>query len=235
MNISLVIPAYNEEEYISACLSSVALYGKELFEVIVVDNASTDTTATIARTFPFVRVVHEPKKGLTRARACGLRAATGDIIAYIDADTVMPRGWVAMVNRAYRDDKELVCVSGPYIYDYGLFGRLIVWAYWLVLAWPTYFLVGYMAVGGNFAAKRLALVSIGGFDESISFYGEDTDIARRLATVGKVKFLQRFFMHTSARRLKKEGALKTAWRYIINYISIVFMKNPVTMDYTDIR
>jgi GT2 family glycosyltransferase len=98
-----------------------------------------------------------------------------------------------------------------------------------------YFLLGYMAVGGNFAVKKDAVEKIGGFDENISFYGEDTDIARRLSRVGKVKFFLNLYMYTSARRLKNEGVAKTAIKYLINFVSEVFFKKPATGDYKDIR
>ena len=69
MNISIVIPAYNEEKYIGDCLRSiVATRTDEILEIIVIDNASTDDTAMVAQQFPGVHVVHEPQKGLTRAR-----------------------------------------------------------------------------------------------------------------------------------------------------------------------
>src|SRR5207302_647488 len=86
MNISVVIPAYNEEKYIGQTLESVISNAPEnLLEIIVVNNASTDKTSAIASAFPKVKVVDEPKKGLTRARQAGLNAAQGDVLAYIDA------------------------------------------------------------------------------------------------------------------------------------------------------
>jgi len=107
--------------------------------------------------------------------------------------------------------------------------------YWTCLAYPTYFFTGYMMVGGNFAVKREALLKIGGFDESIDFYGEDTDIARRLSYVGKVKFTLFLPMPTSARRLKKEGLLTATFIYAANFFSEVLRKKPFTREYKDIR
>ena len=92
-----------------------------------------------------------------------------------------------------------------------------------------------MVVGGNFAVRREALEKIGGFNKDINFYGEDTDTARRLYKVGKVKFSQKFFMYTSARRLKGEGFVLTAYRYVINFLSEVFTGKPFTNEYKDIR
>ena len=92
-----------------------------------------------------------------------------------------------------------------------------------------------MVQGGNFVTSRIALEAIGGFNLGIAFYGEDTDIARRLSTVGGVRFTFRLKMFSSARRLKKEGILTMALRYSINYFWTTFFKRPYTDNYIDIR
>jgi cellulose synthase/poly-beta-1,6-N-acetylglucosamine synthase-like glycosyltransferase len=234
--ISLVIPAYNEQDYIGECLKSVLENGKDLFEIIVVNNASTDKTVAVAETFSNVKVINATKKGLTKARQKGLEEARGNIIAYNDADTKMPEDWVKKVAKYFEEDERVVCVSGPYIYyDQSFISKIFTWVYWLFLAYPSYFFIGYMAVGGNFAVKKSAIEKIGGFDENISFYGEDTDMARRLSKIGKVKFIPSLYMYTSARRLKGEGLVKMAIKYIINFASEVLFKKPAIDEYKDIR
>jgi glycosyltransferase involved in cell wall biosynthesis len=235
MKISLIIPAYNEEKYLGDCLKHILQNGTELFEIIVVDNASTDKTSEIAKTFPGVKVVREERKGLTKARQRGLLEASGDIVAYTDADTKMPKGWVEKIHKHFEKNENLVCVSGPGVYyDQSLLGKIIAWLYWFI-AYIIYLFVGYMVYGANFAAKKNALENIGGFDENIIFYGEDTNIARRLAEVGKVKFVLNFYIYNSARRAKGEGLAKLAIKYIINFISEVLRKKPATSEYKDIR
>ena len=236
MKISLVIPAYNEEKYLGSCLKSVAEHGALFHEVIVIDNASTDRTREIAASFANVRVVSEPEKGLTKARARGLSEAGGDIIAYIDADTHLPPGWTKKLLSTFDKNSAAVCVSGPYIYENVSWAmKTGVWIYWHVFAYATYSLTGYMAVGGNFAAKKSALLEIGGFDTTISFYGEDTDIARRLHAVGKVIFKTDLYMYTSPRRFDGEGFLRTALQYVRNFFSIALHGRPTTDEYKDIR
>lgn len=236
MKISLIIIAHNEEKYIGKCLESALENGIGFFEIIVVNNASTDKTESIARGFTGVRVVAEPSKGITKARQRGLLEAKGYLIAFIDADTQMPKGWVDKVQYFFKKHPKIVCLSGPYVYyDFSFFAQKMTWLYNLALIWPAYFLVGYMVVGGNFVARKKSLEDMGGFDLGINFYGEDTDIARRLNKVGKVKFIQRFYMSTSARRLKGEGAFIMAMRYTINFLSVVLTKKPATKEYKDIR
>ncbi len=97
LSLSLVIPAYNEERHLAACLDAVSRQAVMPSEVIVVDNNSTDRTAEIARSYPFVRVVQEPRQGIVFARNAGFDAARGDIIGRIDADTIIPSDWTKHV------------------------------------------------------------------------------------------------------------------------------------------
>lgn len=241
MRLSIVIPAYNEQDYLPDCLAHVLAERARCadpteVEVVVVDNASTDATAARAAAFEGVRVVHEARKGLTRARQAGLEAAAGAVIGYVDADTRMPAGWIDRVLESFAADPSVVCVSGPYVYhDAPMLHRAWVRLYWVLLAMPAYWMTRYMAVGGNFAASRAALQRIGGFDTSIAFYGEDTNIARRLAEAGRVRFLLGLAMPTSSRRLAAEGVLATAATYMANFMSEVVLKRPVTREYRDIR
>jgi len=235
MKISLVIPAYNEEKYIGACLESVIQNGSGLFEIIVVDNGSTDATSDIVRSFPNIRIVHEALKGTTKARQRGGVEAKGDIIAFIDADTKMPKGWVDKILDIFSKDSKVVCLSGPYKYEnVSIPVRLSVYLYY-IFAWPMYRLIGYMATGGNFVARKSSILQVNGFDTSIDFYGDDTHMAKQLHKVGKVLFLRKFSVYTSPRRFKREGIARTTYNYVTNFFSIVFRSKPASKKYTDIR
>ncbi len=102
--LSLIIPAYNEEQHISACLDSVAAQSVMPFEVIVVDNNSTDNSVKIACSYPFVRVVKARQQGIVYARDAGFDAAKGTHIGRIDADSILPSDWVKRVTAFYADD-----------------------------------------------------------------------------------------------------------------------------------
>lgn len=218
--------------------------GGRPIEILVVDNASSDGTVAVAErrhaaalaAGASLRIVTESEKGLTRARQRGQREARGAIVGWVDADTQMPPGWIDRVRNHFAASADVVCVSGPYRYlDQPPFQRLMVAVYWWGLGRPTYWLIGYMAVGGNFAVRREAIERIGGFDESIAFYGEDTNIARRLSKVGKVIFDWKLEMPTSARRIAAEGMWRTAFHYAGNYLSEVVLKRPMVDRYRDIR
>ncbi len=228
IKISLVIPAYNEEKYIGQCLDSViANADKRIFEIIVVDNVSTDKTAEVARQRPGVKVVREEGKGTNKARQRGLLEATGDFVAYIDADTRMPKEWPETADKFFEKNPKAVCLSGPYkYYDGSKFQNLILALLWNIFAPLMYFIVGYMVLGGNFVAKRSALLAMGGFDTSFKFYGDDTDIARRLHEQGRVVFKIGFFMYSSSRRFSNEGVFKMSFLYAINFIWGVLFHKP---------
>jgi len=245
MKLAFVIPAYNEEALIGKCLESVVREVKRSgadAEIIVVNNASTDRTGEIARSFPEVRVVDEPKKGLVNARDAGFAASEGfDLVANIDSDTIVPEGWLDTVLSEFGKDPRLVCLSGPYVYyDMSPFNRFLVGGFY-GLTYLIYILnrfvlrVGSVVQGGNFVFKRAAWAAVGGYDRSIEFFGEDTDVAVRLSKVGAVKWTFALKMKTSGRRLEKEGVFKTAGTYTLNFFWVTFRGKPATKDYTDIR
>ena len=111
MKISIVIPVFNEEDSLSVCLRAIEAQIKPAFEVIVVDNNSTDATARIAEEFNFVKLIKEPLQGVVHARTTGFNVATGDIIARIDADSLIPANWTLNVETVFRD-KDIDAVSG---------------------------------------------------------------------------------------------------------------------------
>jgi glycosyltransferase involved in cell wall biosynthesis len=252
MRLSFVVPAYNEEAYLPACLESILDQTRALpagtTEIIVVNNASSDSTRDVALSYPGVVVVDEPRKGLTFARQAGFAASSGSLIANVDSDSRLTPGWVEQVMKTFDEDdaragqhKPLAALSGPVLYyDLSKRDRLFVHVFYLI-GWATYVMnryilrVGSMVQGGNFVTSRQALEEIGGFNLAISFYGEDTDIACRLNTVGEVRFTFDLKMFSSARRIKKEGMLTMAGRYSINYFWTTFFKRPFTHSHIDIR
>ncbi len=235
--ITLAIPAYNEEKYIGQCLDyAIKNSDGGFFEILVIDNASTDKTSEVASKYPGVRVIREEKKGLTRARQRAFLEMKGDVLAFVDSDTQMPKGWCAMIKNKFANNPDLAALSGPYIYyDITKLNQFFVRLYWVFLGVPVYLILGYMLVGGNFAIRKSVLDKMKGFDTTIEFYGEDTNIARRAHMFGKVEFNLKFPMYTSGRRLVGQGIMPTSLLYISNYISEAFFHKPTTQEYKDIR
>src|SRR5947207_1820204 len=111
--ISLVIPAYNEEKYIGDCLQSVNENRNGIFEVIVVDNASSDNTREVASRYLDVRVIRQEKRGTNNARQMGLSEARGDLVAFIDADCRLHNSWYTKLAKKFEENPNMVALSGP--------------------------------------------------------------------------------------------------------------------------
>ena len=244
IRISFVVPAYNEELLLPACLAAIRAEIERCgaaAEVIVVDNAITDRTSDVAAATPGVTLVHQPKKGLVQARSAGFEASSGALVANIDADTLLPPGWLDRVLAEFAADPGLVTVSGPYdYYDVPMHIRAAARLFYLV-GFCTYSFnrwvmrVGSMVQGGNFVLKRDALIQAGGFDQSFTFYGEDTDIARRMNGVGRVKFTWALMAKSSGRRLRGDGLIMTGVRYSANYLWATYFRKPFTTAWNDYR
>ncbi len=97
LRYSLVIPCYNEQDYLKNCLNSVLAQRTAFNEVIVVDNNSTDQSKNIALSYKGVRIVTCQEQGIAAARSLGFRKATGDVVCRIDADTILDESWLEEV------------------------------------------------------------------------------------------------------------------------------------------
>ena len=245
MQLAFVIPAYNEQALIGKCVESVLAEikrsGRTDVDVVVVNNNSTDRTAEVAGSYAGVRVVDEKQKGLVSARDGGFKATTAELVANIDADTMVPPGWLDTVFHEFEKDPQLVCLSGPYIYyDLSTWNRFLITMFYgltKLIYWVNRYIlrVGSVVQGGNFVFRRDAWIKAGGFNREIKFYGEDTDVAVRLSKVGKVKWIFKLKMLTSGRRLAEEGVFKTAMTYTLNFFWVTFAGKPATKEHTDIR
>ena len=210
-------------------------------EIIVVNNASTDRTREVAEAIEGVQSSTNRAKAWCRPAGAASRQAKGALIANIDADTVIPPGWLTEVLKQFGRNDNLVGLSGPYIY-YGVPHRvnLVVAAYYR-LAFTAYLFnrfvlnVGSMLQGGNFVVKRDAMLKLGQPSLRFSFYGEDTDMARSLSKVGGVKFTFRLPAQSSGRRLVGEGVFTIGLRYSMNFFWATFRKKPFTEAWQDIR
>jgi glycosyltransferase involved in cell wall biosynthesis len=235
MEISLIIPAYNEEAAIGQCLETAIKNSHGKFkEIIVVDNASTDRTAEIARSYPGVTVVYEARKGTGNARQTGFENSNGEIVAYLDSDSHIPEDWVDKIE-AWFADPQVVFLSGAYRYhDCGYLRSLLldtIWWFSLIAYW----MVGYVGNTGNCAMRASAMHEIGGFDRSILFYGDDTDIARRLHTVGRTIWSLNFYNFSSSRRFAEQGIFKTYFIYFLNYWWPVLFHRPYSPGHHDLK
>lgn len=208
-SISVVIPAYNEAGYIEKCLDSLLKQDALPLEIIVVDNNSHDDTAQIAASFDLVKVIRESKQGIVHARDTGFNAARGNIIARCDADSILPKTWIAQIITAF-ENSDIAAVTGPCTF-YDLPKQLrnlktsLRVTHTLVYFTGSKAMLGHEALfGSNMALSRKIWLKIRAEtcrDESKMH--EDTDIAIHIAAAGGViQFDPKLQVGISMRRAK---------------------------------
>jgi glycosyltransferase involved in cell wall biosynthesis len=242
VTISVIVCAHNEERYLGCCLTSLLAQSRAPDELLVINNASTDRTRVVAAAIPGVRIVDEPRKGLVIARERGRSEATGDLLVYVDADCRAPQTWLERIERRFAADPSLLALSGNYrFYDWDRWGRMLLRVYDFTLGPATHVLVKYLLrigvvfYGGNFAVRRSALDAIGGFDTTIEFHGEDTNLGRRLFGMGKVELRYDCYIYTSARRYHAMGKGAVFRLYVRNFVSELVHHRPKDTAHLDIR
>lgn len=220
-SVSVIVPAYNEAAWLPHSLAAlVAQDYPGAFELIVVDNGSSDQTVLVAKAHG-ARVVSEPRLGVAYAREAGFRAARGDLLLTTDADTLVPVDWLTNLVRLFDQHPEAVGVGGPVSYamqdplQRQLFETVIPLLHELD-RW-VHEGRGHL-VGANLAVRRTAYLALDGFRTELTL-GEDLDFSHRLAQLGPVIFAPQVRVVTSDRRFRSRGP-QMVWRYFQNYLTI---------------
>lgn len=235
--VSVVIPAHNEENFIGGTLQSLQHQDYEgKYEVIVVNNASTDKTAEIAQSFGS-KVIFQPIKGLRFTRERGFEAASGDLIASTDADITLPANWLSKLVKELQSDNDLVAVSGWFKLQNGpLIPKFIInnFSALGLIIYKEVFRKS-LLLDPNFIVKKEAYFKSGGLS-GLDSMNEDLLLAQRLGTVGKVKmhYSDEWAVVSSPRRWM-DGFLPGSGRYLVNAISFGIFGKLVFKDFKDIR
>lgn len=235
--MTIVIPAYNEESYIWPCVEAVLQNWKwYIDQVIVVDNASTDKTAEIAKSFTNITVLSQKQKWVTKARQMWYEAATWDIIAFLDADTVMTRERVTEVYEIFEKQPEVWFLSWPYFFhDATKIQREWFKLYWWFSYFVMYICAWYFGVWWNMILRKETLKKMNWFDTSIVFYGDDTDTACRAKEFGKSLFLMHLSIPSSYRRFRWQWIFSTLYLYSRNALYVVLFKKPYSHSSKNFR
>ncbi|MCX6730873.1 MAG: glycosyltransferase family A protein [Candidatus Roizmanbacteria bacterium] len=225
-SISIIIPAYNEENYLHECLVSVFKQDPLFsYEVIVVDNNSKDRTYEVASTWKEkgIQLVSELRPGATIARNTGARVARAEILYFLDADCRLPPDALKKIMNVFTNNTSCQLVSGPYIYDRdGFIPKLATdtFHYFSLYHHVIKLLFGiYQFPGGNFAIKKKSFDTVGGFDETICnqeiILPDDLDLALRLQKdhTFNVLFKREYAVSSSFRRVKKSPIKHTLVRF----------------------
>ncbi len=238
--VSFIICALNEEAYIGDAIRSIKLEMSQyilerpssMYEIIVVDNGSTDNT-WLKASQEGVRMIEEPKKGISHARLAGFQASQGRYCAFLDADGRLPPGWWKSAALGLCNPN-VVAVSGSlYFYDGPRYLNRGTKLFYKVAKF--FHNIWHTIQGGNWIAKREAIEQANPWDPNLPYWGEDTYSATQLAKIGRIKLDPKMVMNTSARRLVQDGVIKTVGLYILNYLSVNILHTPVTKKYDNFR
>ncbi len=183
--VTVAVCARNAADTLDACLRSIRALDYPDYDVIVVNDGSTDATGAIARAHPGVTVIDTPPGGLSAARNTALRAAAGEVIAYTDADVEVDPAWLTYLIQPFlRTD--VAGAGGPNVVpeDDPWLAQCVARA----PGGPTHVLVDERTAehvpGCNMAYRRDALRAIGGFDPAYHAAGDDVDVCWRLQARG---------------------------------------------------
>lgn len=187
--VSIVVPVYNGERTIEKCIKSLLNieYPKENYEIIIVDNNSTDTTVEIVKKYP-VKLLHEKKQSSYAARNFGVKNAKGEIVAFADADCIADKGWLRQLVKNFKD--EAIAGVGGEILAYtpeNIIERYSVKSN--ILSQKNFFEFVFVNLKmpfiatANAAYKKEILKEIGLFDDSFTS-GGDVDLAWRITFKG---------------------------------------------------
>ncbi|HEV7734853.1 MAG TPA: glycosyltransferase [Candidatus Binatia bacterium] len=199
LTVSVIITTYDRARHLERVLPAFHHLRFDAFEVIVVNGPSSDDTAAVLGAWAGrIKVVDCPVAHMTTARNLGLRQAAGDVVVFIDDDArPATREWLDVIVGVFADDAEgrVGAVGGPAWHcdtDLLQFGGGMSSDYGLQVfvgadgagPQPDGHRWVRRTIGCNSAYRRTALLAIGGFDEHITYYGDDADVALRLARAG---------------------------------------------------
>ena len=226
MLFSIVIPVLNEEKNLQACVESCQKQEGDFdYEIIVVDNNSTDNTLAIANGLG-VKVLKEIRQGVGQARETGTAVTRGEYIVHLDGDSRMPPTYLLDVYKKFEKDPKLVSLGGQmFFYD-------ATW--WMGIVSPVlhYLFYGLVFVtmrgrigplGNNMVFKKSIYDKTKGFNVNLQ-YGEDADINKKLSKFGKVRLFMDLKCYVSARRFNFLD--KKFWLYSLNFFKLCFTGKP---------
>ncbi len=234
--VSVIIPTFCEEENIEHCLRSVQ---KQVFEdgkieTIVVDSNSPDKTREIAQKYA-TKVVNQKARGVSKARNVGAQEAKGELLLFLDADTILDRRFIARIYETLTKSNA-VCVVGAMagLERSGTLNNMFKLVHYSFVNWISELTA---RLGFPFfptvccACRKSVFNRIGGFDEGLAV-AEDLIFSLKMGRAGKCLVNTRAKAYTSLRRVMKNGRMKNYYMYFRNYFNVfVLNKKPWIRDF----
>jgi len=216
LKVSVVIPVFNEEQYLTNCLDSLMEQSEKADEILIVDNNSSDKSVKIAQMYPSVTIIREKKQGITPTRNRGFNAAQYDIIVRTDADTIVPKDWLKKIKKHFKI-KNVVAVSGPtsfYDLPSTVTKKAAMNVHKTYLKLMNQILKHYSIFGPNMAIRRDAWIKIRNevCNDDVKIH-EDIDLAIHVAHLGKIIFDRHNEVSSSFRRFKNLDSIDSYFDY----------------------
>lgn len=220
MKVSVVIPTLNEESYLPDTLESLKNQTVQPDEIIVVDSNSSDRTKEIAKEYG-CKIINKICN-IGTARNCGVEKAKGEVIVFVDADTIIPPKYIARALHFLNIQDVVGYMALPELNKQRakrwLYSRLM-W-FWNIFIHIRLPITGVCAIG--FVVKRKTFEKIGGFDKRIGA-GEDTDLEWRMRKVGRIIIDNRIKTELNFRRWERGGGyFYWTWYWVKLYFRYIF-------------
>ncbi|MEM5829439.1 MAG: glycosyltransferase [Candidatus Aenigmatarchaeota archaeon] len=231
--VSVIIPTLDEEKYIESCIKALKAqdYGGE-YEIIVADGMSKDKTREIVEKYAD-KVLLVKKKGVAAGRNVGARKAKGDILLFIDADTVAPFNLLREIVGGFK--KGVVGVTCPVAPLSASTSEFLLFWFYNQFMKASLRTKKPQVAGVCVAYERKAFEKVGGFDESMIFC-EDYDLSERISKLGKIVCVNSTFVMTSPRRIRKWGKTKAVIKYLKLYLTYLLVRKiSNTNEYPPVR
>ena len=191
--ISVIVPVWNDEKRIGQCIEGLRRQSldADLFEIVIVDNGSTDTTASVVAGYAGVVLLHEPQTGSYAARNAGLTRARGEYVAFTDSDCIPERDWLKLGLSAIQDRPDIGIVAGRVAFcePVGTYSRACLnFERHLSMRQDDNARDG-VAITANWFSRRDVLLENGAFDATLKS-GGDHKLSRAISRRGlKVAYL----------------------------------------------
>ncbi|WP_051640350.1 glycosyltransferase family 2 protein [Cellulomonas sp. URHE0023] len=214
LTISVVIPVLDDATMLQRCLQSLTEQNVSASEVVVVDNGSSDRTAEVAAAYGAV-LIQEQRRGIGHAAAAGYDAASGQIIARCDADSVLPPDWLQRIGRTFVEHDEVGAVSGPgRFYDVPVAlswcGAVLYMRLYFAVMWVT---LGHAALfGSNTAFRADAWRAVRDHVHTGTDVHDDIDLSYHLGRVAVLRYDRSLRVGISGRPLLSRRGLVVRWR-----------------------
>jgi glycosyltransferase involved in cell wall biosynthesis len=204
MRFSIIIPTYNERDYIGRCLGALLRqeYDRAQFEIIVSDASSSDGTLELARKHAD-KIAVGTRKGIAHGRNQGANAAAGEILLFVDADVELAPDFLRRLARAFAWENTVAVTGRAVPIDGGVFRRFVYHGVYVLVR--LFLMLGLPLFPGMCVAYRAeAFRTVGGFREDFGVC-EDLDLSRRIAQLGSCSIDWGARAFVSTRRLEKHG------------------------------